>query len=393
MEMSRIMPQCRLLVRTVVRCRPINGEQFDRPPRRRAVRDAIAGGAGGGDGGTPRDHRVRLDTTKGRIIINVHRDWAPHGANRFFELVTAGLLRRQSFLPRRRGSIGAGPRMSGDPVRRETMAGTRRPQRIAERSEHVAGMVAFAFAAPDARTTQVYIRLEGSAPNPQDGQGSRRSAVSSGHGQSAERTQPSGYSRPAAGSRLRRRPISTAATPISMRETPRLRSASPCGGDEMNTLRMCARSTTTTRARDRMFEALELLTPDAADRDRGNSFKWSIRDTVTHLYAAEWVSYHEWQGTSPTALLATDTFPDLAAVRPAGVDTSARCARLWKRLGESGVEARVELQIIQRPGRRGARFLADAPARRAKLRRTYHRGQVTTMLRRVGAPAKAARHD
>ena len=40
-------------------------------------------------------------------------------------------------------------------------------------------------------------------------------------------------------------------------------------------------------ARDRMFEALESLTSEEANRDLGSSFT-SIRDTVTHLYAAEW---------------------------------------------------------------------------------------------------------
>src|SRR5258706_13648590 len=37
-----------------------------------------------------RAFRVRLDTTKGSIVIAVHRDWAPRGADRFRELVTAG---------------------------------------------------------------------------------------------------------------------------------------------------------------------------------------------------------------------------------------------------------------------------------------------------------------
>src|SRR5213596_3412890 len=34
--------------------------------------------------------RVRLETTKGAIVIAVHRDWAPQGADRFLELVNAG---------------------------------------------------------------------------------------------------------------------------------------------------------------------------------------------------------------------------------------------------------------------------------------------------------------
>src|SRR6187399_870608 len=38
----------------------------------------------------PAEYKVRLDTTKGPIVIAVHRDWAPHGADRFHELVTSG---------------------------------------------------------------------------------------------------------------------------------------------------------------------------------------------------------------------------------------------------------------------------------------------------------------
>ena len=36
--------------------------------------------------------RVRLDTSKGAILMAVHRDWAPRGADRFLELVKAGYI-------------------------------------------------------------------------------------------------------------------------------------------------------------------------------------------------------------------------------------------------------------------------------------------------------------
>ena len=39
---------------------------------------------------TPQTYRVRFETTKGVILIEVHRDWAPHGADRFYNLVRAG---------------------------------------------------------------------------------------------------------------------------------------------------------------------------------------------------------------------------------------------------------------------------------------------------------------
>ena len=35
----------------------------------------------------PKSYRVRFETTKGDFVIEVHREWAPHGADRFFNLV------------------------------------------------------------------------------------------------------------------------------------------------------------------------------------------------------------------------------------------------------------------------------------------------------------------
>lgn len=35
----------------------------------------------------PDDFRVRFETTKGDFVVEVHRDWAPHGADRFYNLV------------------------------------------------------------------------------------------------------------------------------------------------------------------------------------------------------------------------------------------------------------------------------------------------------------------
>ena len=44
---------------------------------------------------------------KAPIVIDVHRDWAPHGADRFYELVTSRLLRRHALLPGRQRAVGA----------------------------------------------------------------------------------------------------------------------------------------------------------------------------------------------------------------------------------------------------------------------------------------------
>ena len=38
----------------------------------------------------PEVWRVRLDTTQGAVLMELHRDWSPHGVDRFYNLVSAG---------------------------------------------------------------------------------------------------------------------------------------------------------------------------------------------------------------------------------------------------------------------------------------------------------------
>jgi len=38
----------------------------------------------------PATFKVNMDTSKGMVVITVHRDWAPHGADRFYGLVKYG---------------------------------------------------------------------------------------------------------------------------------------------------------------------------------------------------------------------------------------------------------------------------------------------------------------
>jgi homoserine O-acetyltransferase len=116
----------------------------------------------------PATFRVRLDTTKGPIVVDVRRDWAPHGADRFYELVTARYFDDNRFFRVVKGQW-AQFGINGDPAvatrwRARTIPDDPRTQ------SNVRGMVAFAFAEPNARTTQVYIALK-DLSDPQDAQG------------------------------------------------------------------------------------------------------------------------------------------------------------------------------------------------------------------------------
>jgi len=97
-------------------------------------------------------------------------------------------------------------------------------------------------------------------------------------------------------------------------------------------------------ARGRMLDGLEALTPEQFTRDLGNSFK-SIRDTVTRLR------------------------PFVGASGEAGVDRVIQYQLLSGQVGSSPFG-----HLLQHLVNHGS----------------YHRGQVTTMLRQLGvAPPKS----
>jgi peptidyl-prolyl cis-trans isomerase A (cyclophilin A) len=116
----------------------------------------------------PATFQVRLDTTKGAITIDVHRGWAPRGADRFYELVTARYFDDNRFFRVVKGQW-AQFGINGDPAVAERWR-TRTIPDDPRGQSNVRGMVAFAFAEPNARTTQVYIALK-DLSDPQDAQG------------------------------------------------------------------------------------------------------------------------------------------------------------------------------------------------------------------------------
>jgi homoserine O-acetyltransferase len=104
--------------------------------------------------------RVLLETSKGPIVIEVIPDWAPRGADRFRELVTAGYYDDAHFfrvVKDRWAQFG----INGDPAvakrwRRATISDE---EPGPPRKSNARGTAAFAFAEPNGRSTQVFINL------------------------------------------------------------------------------------------------------------------------------------------------------------------------------------------------------------------------------------------
>ncbi len=100
--------------------------------------------------------RVRFDTSKGPFVIEVHRDWAPVGAQRFEELVKAGFYNGARFfrvVPNFVVQFG----LAADPA--VTKKWDRPIQDDPVLQTNRVGSVVFATAGPNTRTTQLFINL------------------------------------------------------------------------------------------------------------------------------------------------------------------------------------------------------------------------------------------
>lgn len=139
-------------------------------------------------------------------------------------------------------------------------------------------------------------------------------------------------------------------------------------------------------ARNRLLDALDPLAAEQFTRELGSSFK-SIRDTVAHIYAAEWAWYMRWQGQSPTALVPADQFPDVASIRAAWSAHETKMRAFVDALGDDGVGRVIDYTLLN--GSTGSSPVGQM-LQHVVNHASYHRGQVTTMLRQMGAtPAKS----
>jgi cyclophilin family peptidyl-prolyl cis-trans isomerase len=101
--------------------------------------------------------RVRLETTKGLIRLEMRREWAPLGVDRFYNLVRNGYYDDTAIF-RVRAGLWAQFGINADPK----IAGVWRTRNIPDDPRvlsNVRGTVAFAFKDPNGRTTQVFINL------------------------------------------------------------------------------------------------------------------------------------------------------------------------------------------------------------------------------------------
>lgn len=126
-----------------------------------AVATAVVGSAAQApqvDRRAPERFRVRLDTTRGLIVVDGTRAWAPRGADRFYTLVTTGYYDDSALFRVVRGKW-AQFGINGTSAVAQTWRTRTIPDDPFVGTSNVKGTVAFAFATPNGRTTQVFFNL------------------------------------------------------------------------------------------------------------------------------------------------------------------------------------------------------------------------------------------
>jgi peptidyl-prolyl cis-trans isomerase A (cyclophilin A) len=109
----------------------------------------------------PDVYRARFKTTKGDFVIEVHRDWAPNGADRFYNLVKNGYYDDTPFFRVVTGfMVQFG--INGSPDLNARWRQATIPDDPVKQSNKP-GMVTFATAGPNTRTTQVFINFNDNA--------------------------------------------------------------------------------------------------------------------------------------------------------------------------------------------------------------------------------------
>jgi uncharacterized damage-inducible protein DinB len=136
-------------------------------------------------------------------------------------------------------------------------------------------------------------------------------------------------------------------------------------------------------ANRRSLSAAAALTPEQFTKPMCSSFS-SVRDTLAHIFGAEWLWLERFQGRSPSSLPDTTQYADVATLGGRWGEFEPRLLNFARGLTQSDLDRVMEYKTLKfgvysNPLWQSMQHLVNHGS--------YHRGQVTTLLRQHGAPA------
>ena len=145
-------------------------------------------------------------------------------------------------------------------------------------------------------------------------------------------------------------------------------------------------------ANGRVLQACSLLSTEQFTRDLGGSFA-SVRDTFVHIIAGEWGWLQYWKEPAPDSVFVTEmmerrkrlfdpaSFADVTAIRQKWVEVEAEQIEFV----DSVTDERLQEMIPVRSTQMKLVHLMQHVANHS----TYHRGQISLMVRQLGAVPQA----
>jgi uncharacterized damage-inducible protein DinB len=134
-------------------------------------------------------------------------------------------------------------------------------------------------------------------------------------------------------------------------------------------------------ANRRVLAAAEKLTTQQFLDPLHSSFS-SVRDTLAHIYGAEWAWLERFQGRSPSALPNVEDFRDVTDLRDKWLEQEGRLLAFVRGLSQADLDREMEYKTFKFGVYRNPLWQS---MQHVVNHGTYHRGQVTTLLRQLGA--------
>lgn len=130
----------------------------------------------------------------------------------------------------------------------------------------------------------------------------------------------------------------------------------------------------------RTLESCAPLAPEQFLRDLGSSFR-SVHDTLAHILGGEIIWLERFEGRSPSSIPSADQYPGFAALHAGWTEFEPKLLGFVRGLSQRDLDRVIEYKTINFGVYRNPMWLS---LQHLVNHGTYHRGQITTMLRQLG---------
>jgi uncharacterized damage-inducible protein DinB len=134
-------------------------------------------------------------------------------------------------------------------------------------------------------------------------------------------------------------------------------------------------------ANRRSLDAAAALTAEQFTKPLGSSFS-SVRDTLAHIWGAEWIWMERFEGRSPASLPDGGQFHNISALQTRWQEDEARLNNFVGRVTQDDLDGPHEYRTLKFGQYSNPLWLS---MQHLVNHGTYHRGQIATMLRQLNA--------